>query len=284
MLAKEKLNSQEINNSELTLNKKDLVGMWARWVCFINGMVNYERMQGVGFCHAMIPAIKKLYKKKEDRVEAYQRHLTFFNTNSTTGSIILGLVAAMEERKANGDDIDNESINAVKISLMGPLAGLGDSIFQATIFPILLSIGIGLGLEGSTLGPIIFTVLALAVSYPLDYWWYMKSYREGKPLLAKLMQTGLLNKVTEGASMIGLLAAGTLTARYISFKVKYEIPLAVGNPINIQTQVLDKILPNFLPLLLVMGCWMALRRKVSVGKLISGIFAVGIIVGALGII
>lgn len=283
-MAKEKTNSKVTNNSEVTLSKKDLMGMWARWVCFLNGMVNYERMQGVGFCHAMIPAIKKLYTKKEDRVEAYQRHLTFFNTNGTIGSIILGLVAAMEERRANGDDIDNETINAVKVSLMGPLAGLGDSIFQATIFPILLSIGIGLGLEGSILGPIIFTVLALGISYPLDYWWYMKSYKEGKPLLAKLMQTGLLNKVTEGASMVGLLAAGTLTAKYINFQIKYEIPLSIGDPINIQTEVLDKILPNFLPLLLVMGCWMALRRKVSIGKLISGIFVVGIVIGALGII
>ena len=284
MLAKVMTDLEEVNNSEVTLSKKDLRGMWFRWVCFINGMVNYERMMGVGFCHAMIPAIKKLYKKKEDRVEAYQRHLTFFNTNATTGSIILGLVAAMEERKANGDDIDNESINAVKVSLMGPLAGLGDSIFQATIFPILLSIGIGLGLEGSTVGPIIFTVLALAISYPLDYWWYMKSYKEGKPLLSKLMQAGLLKNVTEGASMIGLLAAGTLTAKYINFKIKYEIPLSIGEPINIQTQVLDKILPNFLPLILVIACWVALRRKVSVGKLITGIFIVGIIVGALGII
>ncbi|HSH36966.1 PTS system mannose/fructose/sorbose family transporter subunit IID [Schnuerera sp.] len=276
--------SKTKENVQVTLNDKELLGMWARWVCFLNGFVNYERMQGVGFCHAISPAIKKLYGKKEDRVSAYQRHLTFFNTNGTTGSIILGITAAMEEQKANGAEVDGETINAVKVSLMGPLAGLGDSIFQATIFPILLSIGIGLGLQGNIVGPLLYTVLVLAISYPLDYWWFKKSYKEGRPLLTKLMATGLLNKVTEGASMVGLLAAGTLTARYINFQIKYEIPLAVGEPISIQADILDKIAPNILPLLLVIGCWTALRRKVSVGKLILGIFIVGILVGAFGII
>lgn len=276
--------SKTKENEQVTLNNRDLLGMWARWVCFLNGSVNYERMMAVGFCHAISPAIKKLYSEKEDRIEAYKRHLTFFNTNGTTGSIILGLVAAMEEKKANGTEIKGETINAVKVSLMGPLAGLGDSIFQATIFPILLSIGIGLGLQGNISGPILFTILVLAISYPLDFWWYKKSYKEGRPLLEKLMASGLLNKVTEGASMVGLLAAGTLTARYINLQIKYEIPLSVGEPINIQADVLDKIAPNLLPLLLVMGCWVALRRKVSIAKIILGIFIIGILLGAFGII
>ncbi len=276
--------SKENNSTQVTLNDRDLLGMWARWVCFLNGMVNFERMQGVGFCHAISPAIKKLYSKKEDRVEAYKRHLTFFNTNATTGSIILGITAAMEEQKANGAEIESETINAVKISLMGPLAGLGDSIFQATIFPILLSIGIGLGLQGSVMGPILFTILALGISYPLDYWWFKKSYKEGRPLLSKLMETGLLTKVTEGASMVGLLAAGTLTASYINFTVQYEVPLSVGQPLSIQADILDKIAPNLLPLLLVIGCWKALRKQVGIGKLILIIFIVGILLGSFGII
>ncbi len=77
------------------------------------------------------------------------------------------------------------------------------------------------------------------------------------------MRTGLLDKVTQGASMVGLLAAGgTLTARYINFQIKYEIPLSIGGePLSIQTDILDKIAPNLLPLLLVLGCWKALRNK-----------------------
>lgn len=273
------------SNQKVALNDKDLLAAWLRWNSFASGLVNYERMQGVGFAHAMSGALTKLYPDdKMERLESYQRHLVFFNTNVTTGTIILGLTLAMEEEKANGSDIDGEMINSVKVSLMGPLAGLGDSIFQATIIPILLSVGIALGLQGNMLGPIIFTVLILGIIYPMDYWWYRKSYKEGKPLLNKLMKSGLLKKVTQGASMVGLLAAGTLTARYISFSIIPEITLSAGDPINIQTDILDMISPNLLPLLLVLGCWMALRKKVSTGKLIGIIFVVGFALGFFGII
>lgn len=274
----------DVMQPKVELTNRDLFATWFRWTSFASGLVNYERMQGVGFAHAMIPIINKLYDNKEDRIEAYKRHLVFYNTNVTTGTIILGLTAAMEEEKANGSDISGETINAVKVSLMGPLAGLGDSIFQATVIPILLSIGIAMGLQGNVMGPIIFTVLILAIIYPLDIWWFKKSYREGKPLLNKLMKSGLLNKVTQGASMVGLLAAGTLTARYINFSILTEINLAYGDPINIQTDVLDKIAPNLLPLLLVLGCWQALRKKVSTGKLIGIIFVVGVVLGYFGVI
>lgn len=272
------------NDNKVTLTNKELNGAWLRWLSFASGFVNYERMQGVGFAHAMSPIIKKLYPNKEDRVEAYQRHLTFFNSNVTTGSIIVGLVAAMEEQKANGADVDPETINAIKVSLMGPLAGLGDSIFQAAIIPILLSIGIALGLEGNLIGPVLFTILIIGIIYPMDYWWFRKSYSVGRPLITKLMESGLIKKVTQGATMVGLLAAGTLTARYISFKVIYEIPLSIGDPINVQTAILDKLAPNFLPMLLVLGIWAALRKNVSTLKITAVIFVVGIILGYIGFI
>lgn len=269
---------------EVRLTNKELNGAWLRWLSFASGFSNYERMQGVGFAQAMSPIIQKLYDTEEERIAAYQRHLTFFNTNVTTGSIIVGLVAAMEEQKANGADIDGETINAIKVSLMGPLAGLGDSIFQASVIPILLSIGIAMGLQGNIMGPIIFTVLVIAIIYPLDYWWFRKSYSVGKPLITNLMKSGVIKKVTQGATAVGLLAAGTLTARYISFKVLYEIPLKVGEPINIQADILDKIAPNFLPMLLVLGVWYALRKKVSTTKITIAIFAVGLVLGYFGII
>lgn len=278
------VNQEKLIVPQVQLTDKDLLGSWLRWLSFASGFVNYERMQGVGFAHAMSPVIVELYPNKEDRIKALQRHLVFYNTNVTTGSIILGLVIAMEEEKANGADITGESINAVKVSLMGPLAGLGDSIFQATVIPIALSIGIALGLQGNVMGPIIFTILVLGIIYPLDFWWFKKSYKEGKPLLNRLMQSGLLKKVTQGASMVGLLAAGTLTARYINFKILTEIPLSVGDPINIQADILDKIAPNLLPILLVLGIWAALRKQVSTGKIMAAIFVLGLLAGVLGIL
>lgn len=37
---------------------------------FLQGSWNYERMQNGGWCYSIIPAIKKLYPNKEDKVAA----------------------------------------------------------------------------------------------------------------------------------------------------------------------------------------------------------------------
>lgn len=34
---------------------------------FLLGSFNFERMQSIGFCVTLIPAIKRLYSKKEDQ-------------------------------------------------------------------------------------------------------------------------------------------------------------------------------------------------------------------------
>ena len=91
---------------------------------------NYERQMNMAYCYCMLPVIKKLYSNKEDQIAAMQRHLEFFNTTPQLSTLILGISAAMEESNANDSNFDTESINSVKVSLMGPLAGIGDSIIS----------------------------------------------------------------------------------------------------------------------------------------------------------
>ena len=88
---------------------------------------NYERQMNMAYCYCMLPVIKKLYSNKEDQIVAMQRHLEFFNTTPQLSTLILGISAAMEESNANDPDFDTESINSVKVSLMGPLACICDS-------------------------------------------------------------------------------------------------------------------------------------------------------------
>src|SRR5690554_211629 len=125
MAALEK-NTQE-PKFEKKLTKKDLVKVWFLWTTFLHGLHNWERMQGVGVAHSMVPVIKRLYRTKDEIASALKRHLQFFNTNTTTGTMAAGVMCAMEEQRANGMPITDEMINNVKVSMMGPLAGLGDT-------------------------------------------------------------------------------------------------------------------------------------------------------------
>ena len=84
------------NTSEKKLTKGDLINMWIR-SNFQQASFNYERIHALGFCYDMVPAIKRLYKTKEDQVAALKRHLLFFNVTPACTGPILGVVGAMEE-------------------------------------------------------------------------------------------------------------------------------------------------------------------------------------------
>lgn len=93
----------------------------------------------------LAPSLEKLYgKETQELKEACKRHMEFFNTEPNVGGCILGITLALEEQKANGEDVDEEMISSIKTGLMGPLAGIGDTIWQGTLSPIALGIILGM--------------------------------------------------------------------------------------------------------------------------------------------
>ena len=182
---------------------------------YLQGSWNYERMQNGGWCFAMIPAIKKLYPKKEDQVSALKRHLEFYNTHPYVSAPVIGVVLAMEEERANGAPIDDQAIQGVKVGMMGPLAGVGDPVFWYTIRPILGALGASLALSGSIAGPLLFFVAWNVIRIAFLWWSQEFGYRVGTDI-SKDLSGGLLGKVTEGASILGMFIIGALVQRWVS--------------------------------------------------------------------
>ncbi len=133
-----------VSSTGVRVTRGDLVRSWALWTFFAHANYNYERLQGTGFAHAMTPIVRRLYTTPDEIRAALRRHLVFFNTEPNFGNLVHGTVIAMEEQRANGAPIDDDAINSVKSGLMGPLAGIGDTLSQSTITPILLALGIGI--------------------------------------------------------------------------------------------------------------------------------------------
>ena len=144
--------------SEKMLDNRDLMRMYWRST-FLLGSFNFERMQAMGFCYTLMPAIRKVYRgDKAAEAAALKRHLEFYNTQPWVSSVVFGVTAAMEEQKAKGEDISEETITSVKVGLMGPLAGVGDPIFWGTARPVLAALGASLALNGSIVGPLLFFI------------------------------------------------------------------------------------------------------------------------------
>ena len=276
----------EMNQNKKRLTQGDLRSMYWRST-FLLGSFNFERMQSMGFCVTMMPAIKRLYSKKEDRAAALKRHLEFFNTQPWIGSAIMGVTAAMEEERANGAPIDDGAINGVKVGLMGPLAGVGDPIYWGTARIILAALGASLAVTGNIMGPLIFFI-GINIIRILTRWYSMKyGYEKGTEIVQD-MEGGQLQKLTTGASVLGLFVMGGLVARWASLNIPLEIARytnQAGEEVVTTVQsVLNDLLPGLVPLLLTFLCMTLLKKKVSAIAIIFVMFAVGIAGRYLGIL
>ncbi|MDN6028602.1 MAG: PTS system mannose/fructose/sorbose family transporter subunit IID [Lactobacillus sp.] len=297
-------------DKKISLNKADRFSvMWHSQ--FLQGSWNYERMQNGGWAYTLIPALRKLYPDKADLSAALQRHLVFFNTHPYLASPIIGVTLALEEDRANGSKIDGTAIQGVKVGMMGPLAGVGDPVFWYTVRPIVGALGASMAINGNILGPILFFVIWNLIR--IAFLWYTQEfgYRAGSAI-TKDMSGGLLQKVTRGASMMGMFVLGALIQRWVSIKFvpivsKVQIqkggyidwnslPSGAAGVKDALTQYnlgnglaldkfkvttlqnnLDSLIPGLAGLLLTFLCMWLLKKKVSPIWIIIGIFVVGIV-------
>ena len=261
------------------INRKDMISTFIR-SNFQQASFNYERIHGLAFCVDMIPTIKRVYSKKEDQIEALKRHLVFFNTTPAVCGPVIGVTIAMEEAKASGAEIDDGTINSLKVGLMGPLAGVGDPLVWGTLRPITAAIGASLALSGTILGPLVFFLTFNAVRLGMK--WFGLKYGIAKGMdIVKDLSGNILQKLTEGATILGLFIMGVLVTKWTSINVPLvvsETPGADGNMVVTTVQnILDDLVPGLLALGLTMLMMKLLKKKVSPIVLIFSLFAVGII-------
>ena len=272
-----------ISNNNLALSKKDLTRVF--WRSFaMEWSWNYERQANLGYGFAMVPIIDKLYKDRpEEKAAALQRHLEFFNTTPHVSTLILGISSAMEEQNATQEEFDTDSINNVKVGLMGPLAGIGDSLFWGTLRIIATGIGTSLALQGNVLGPILFFLIFNIPHVILRYICMMGGYKFGAGFLSKVQQNGLMEKVTYGASIVGLMSIGAMIATMVAINIPFTYE-SNGASIVIG-DILNSIMPGLLPLLFTgFIYWLVTKKKMKTTWVLMLIILIGILGSLTGIL
>jgi len=259
------------------ITSKDLRKVRYRWLLFGEASWNYEKMQGLGYCYSMIPVLKKLYTNKEDMKIALKTHNQFFNCHQEFTEIILGADIAMEEK--NGIE-SMEAVSAVKTGLMGPLAGIGDTLFGVIANTIIFSIGSYMALQGNPLG-IWINLIWAAFRIVLRGWFLKTGYREGTKIVTSMGAT--LNRITEAASVLGLTVVGAL----IPSVIRANIPLVFeAGEVTMELQsVIDQMMPALIPVLLVvLVYWLLGRKGMSSSKAILIVIAISLVLGGFGIL
>lgn len=228
------------NPNKIQLTRADRFKVWLRmWL--LQAAWNFERMQNVGWCFVMLPAMRKLYKTKEDRIAFMKRHLEFFNTHPYLAAPVWGVELSLEESKANGAQIDDAAIQGTKIGMMGPLAGVGDPVFWGTLRPVLGAFAASLAISGNILGPILFFLLWNVIR--MAFLWYTQEfgYQAGANI-SKDLSGGLLQRVTVGASVLGMFIMGVLIPRWTSV----DMSAVVFSQVDMGS--VEKLFPNIVGL------------------------------------
>ena len=235
-----------MSENKNAITKGDINKMFGRALMY-GASWNYERMQNLGFLYMMTPALKRVYgdKDKAEMGEAMKRHLEFFNTHQSAAPFIGGVAAAMEEQEGNAG---GTAISGIKVGLMGPLAGIGDSLIWLTLVPICFSIGASYSADGGLLGVAIALLLINVINVPIKYFGLKFGYTSGSKFIQESAARGTLDKITNMAIALGLVLVGGLIPQMVS--VTFGLSFTQGDLTVSVQELINSLIPGAIPLLL----------------------------------
>jgi PTS system mannose-specific IID component len=254
------------------LSKRDIRALFFRSLA-LEANFNFETWQNTGFAFSIIPVLKKLYSTKQAMAAALKRHLQFFNTSPYGSTLILGITAAMEEQNSSDDDFDWESINSVKLGLMGPLAGVFDSLFWGTFKVIAAGVGTSLAIKGNILGPVLFLLIFNVPHLLLRYKLTFVGYDAGTRFLQNLAKNNVMDRLTKGSSILGLMVVGAMPATLMNIAT----PLHIGtekSAVGVQG-ILDQMVPAIIPLGLTFLVYYFVKKNIKTTYLLLGLLLLG---------
>ena len=265
--------ANQTENTKLT--KQDIKKVYIRNLFAFQFGWNYEKMQGMGYAYVIMPVLKRLYKNDPEKMKkALKMQLSYFNTTPAMAHLIAGAAMALEEEL--GVEFE-ETVMAVKTGLMGPLAGVGDTLFIAIYRAIVFSIAAYIAMQGNRVGLVIPLITCAAVLW-VRYKFTWIGYNSGRKLATSFADK--LAPITEAASILGLTVVGALIPSVISYKT--DLTFAMGEVTFSVQEMLDKILPCMLPLGIVMlSYWLLGKKNINSTKLIFILIALGMVLGNL---
>lgn len=257
------------NSNTKKLTNKELRQVFWR-SCQLDVSWNYERQQNLGYSYAMTPVVRKLlHDNPEKEKRALQRGLDFMAITPQVSTLLMGINAAMEEENANNPDFDDSTIAAVKTSLMGPLAGIGDSLIAGTLRIIATGIAISFASKGNILGPILFLLIYNVPGFLIRYFSLKLGYKYGASFITNAEKNGFMEKVTYAAGIIGLMAIGGMIASFVYLDLSF-ITIGSGKFAEPITNYLDMVMPCLVQLSLFGFMYWLLGKKIKTTYILIG--------------
>ena len=274
----------EEEKDQQILTKKDVNNAWRTWWLYAEVQSNNVVFQGLSHMLSLMDSLRKLYPNDDDYREALKRNSQFYNTEGTIGAVVNGMTLSMEEERATGENVPDEVMYSMRTALMGPMAGIGDSLVWGTCKTISLSIATTFALSGNLLAVPAALMFPL-VTYFIGRWLYGLGYDLGRTAVMNMLKSGIMDKIIMACGMLGLMVMGALSAEDVALEIATEFTLAnTADPISIQGMI-DAVAPGLLPLAVIGLISLYLKKHNNkYGLLIVAIIALSIVASFFGIV
>lgn len=265
------------------ISKKTLTKSFHHWYYGHLTCFSQEHMQTFGYLTSMLPIVEELYDTKEEQARSMHTYTAFFNTEPQLGTLVVGITAGLEEARANGDAVDGETINGMRAGLMGPIAGIGDSLVVGTLIPVLLGIALGLSKGGNPIGALFYILVWNVLIYGGMRFAYFKGYELGDKAVEFLV--GPKGQALRKAiSVIGGMVIGAVAATWVSVTTSLELKNADGEAFLKLQEKIDGVYPGLLTAAFITLCWWLMaKKKVSPNLVMLLLVVIALIGVALGI-
>ena len=265
------------------ITKKTLAKSFHHWYYGHLTCFSQEHMQTFGYLTSMLPIVEELYKDKAEQKEAMQTYTAFFNTEPQLGALVVGITAGLEEARANGDAVDGETINGMRAGLMGPIAGIGDSLVVGTLIPVLLGIALGLSKGGNPIGALFYILVWNVLIYGGMRFAYFKGYDLGD-MAVEFLVGPKGQALRKAISVIGGMVIGAVAATWVSVTTSLELKNADGEAFLKLQEKIDGVYPGLLTAGFITLCWWLMaKKKVSPNLVMLLLVVIALIGVALGI-
>ena len=274
----------EEEKGQQILTKKDINNAWRTWWLYAEVQSNNVVFQGLSHMLSLMDSLRKLYPDDDDYREALKRNSQFYNTEGTIGAVVNGMTLSMEEERATGENVPDEVMYSMRTALMGPMAGIGDSLVWGTCKTISLSIATTFALSGNLLAVPVALMFPL-VTYFIGRWLYGLGYDLGRTAVMNMLKSGIMDKIIMACGMLGLMVMGALSAENVVLEIATEFTLEnAADPISIQGMI-DAVAPGLLPLAVIGLISLYLKKHNNkYGLLILAIIALSIAASFFGIV
>ncbi|WP_440897535.1 PTS system mannose/fructose/sorbose family transporter subunit IID [Amphibacillus sp. Q70] len=264
-------------NNEKPVDNKTKNRVLLRWMLNGGASLNYEKMMGLAYTYSMMPFLKENYKDDPEKMKAaVKTHLQFFNTSPYVAPYVMGVNLGIEEKEK---EKSLDTVAALKTGLMGPLAGLGDSLFVVIPWTIFGAIAANMALEGSAIGIamwLIVTWVLKLVGIPL----YKGGLKSGTRLLETLETK--MKAFTESIAVLGLMVVGALIPTVVNADLAFHFQQ--GSLEMSGKEILDSIMPGLIPAAMVFLVYFLLGKKVKPVYIIFLILILSVVLYVLNIL